>query len=126
MASGLCIRLRKRNIFLLLFRVALQEDETRPSRVRLGLPPAPLYPAGSPSPTCLRPSSAYPGPEDSQEQEHTSQRGVDPHAWAQCTAPTAPASTASLHGRGEGRRGIEEHSAVAVVLHKRINIGEVV
>ena len=64
----------------------------------------------------LRQSGAYPRPTDGQEQEHTSQRGVGTYARAQCAAPTAPARTASLQGRGEERLGIEEHGAIAIVL----------
>jgi len=90
-----------------------------------GAPPLPLDPVSSPSPARWRQSGAYPGPADGQEQEHTSQRGVDTHARAQCAAPTAPARTASLHGRGEERLGIEEHGAVTIVLRERINIREV-
>src|SRR5262249_7421914 len=68
---------------------------------RCGLPLAPCAPASSLSPACWRPSGVYPRPADGQEQEHTSQRGVDTHTRAQCAAPTAPAPTASLHGSGE-------------------------
>ena len=51
-------------------------------------------------------------------------------ARAQCAAPTAPAlttpaPTAHPHRRGEGRLGIEEHGAVAIVLHQRIHVREV-
>jgi len=92
---------------------------------RLGLPPAPLARASSPSSAGLRQSSAYPRPADGQEQEHTSQRGVDTYARAQCAAPAAPTPTASLHGRGEERLGIEEQGAVAIVLRQRINVREV-
>src|SRR5207253_4703052 len=79
---------------------------------------------------CLHPSRTLPRPADDQEQEHSSERGVDTHAWAQGAAPTAPARTAPartarLHRRGEGWLGIEEHGAVAIVLRQRINVGEV-
>src|SRR5215471_8802076 len=93
--------------------------------LRFGWPPAPPDPAGSPAPACIRPSGAYPYPADGQEQEHTSQRGIDIYTRVQCAAPTAPAPTARLHGRGAGRLGIEEHGAVAVVLGERINVGKV-
>ena len=73
-----------------------------------------------------RPSEALPDQEEDQAQEHGAQRGIDAAARAQRAASPALASTVVRHGgRGEGRLGIEERGAGAIIRRQCVEVGDV-
>ena len=69
---------------------------------------------------------AFPNQDADEDQEDTAKYGVNVTARGERAAPTAPASTVVRHrGHGEGRLGIEERGAQAIIQRQGVEVGDV-